>query len=195
VIPIEAGWRAVWHEHPRLMRLLSWSFIVSLGAAATFAWRTTEYRRETEALRAGMSGIEKVKADLALASDAKRLQVMMALALRQARTDGDLHVSIAVDSGVLHLEQHGAILHSARVEVGGDGWQRGAGDSIPLASPRGVRRVEEVRGDSLVILTGGAVLYRGAPGGPARPGAVRVAAADLRALLPNFKAGLPVYFY
>jgi hypothetical protein len=142
-----------------------------------------------------MTGIEKVKADLALASDAKRLQVMMALALRQARTDGDLHVSISVDSGLLHLEQRGAILRTAAVTVGADGWQRMAHDSIPIASPRGVRRVEEVRGDSVVILTGGAVMYRDESSSPARAGSVRIGAADLKSILPNLKLGLPVYFY
>lgn len=195
MIPVEVDWRASWREHPRIMRLLLWTFVGALAASAALAWRAAEYRREVRALRAGMSGIEKVKADLALASDAKRLQVMMALAVRQARSAGDLHVSISVDSGVLHLEQRGAILRTARVEVGADGWQAAAGDSIPIASPRGLRRVEEVRGDSVVVLTGGTTLYRGDATERVRAGSVRVGAADLRSILPNLRAGLPVYFY
>lgn len=177
------------------MRVLIWSFAGALAASLALAWRAAEYRREIAALRAGMSGIEQVKADLALASDAKRLQVTMALAVRQARTSGDLHLSISVDSGVLHLEQRGAVLRSAAVEVGADGWQRAAADSIPIASPRGVRRVEEVLGDSLVVMSGGATMYRGESSIPVRAGSVRVSAADLRSILPNLKAGLPVYFY
>ncbi|HEY3285627.1 MAG TPA: hypothetical protein VGJ96_00740 [Gemmatimonadaceae bacterium] len=177
------------------MRLLWWTFAASLAAAAVFTWRTSEYRREVRALRVGMSGIEQVKTDLALSSDAKRLQVMMALAVRQARTAGDLHIAVSVDSGMLHLEQHGAVLRSAAVAVGADGWERAAGDSIPIASPRGVRRVEEVRGDSLVVLSGGATIYRGDASRPARAGSVRIGAADLKSILPNLKAGLPVYFY
>lgn len=193
--PLEAGWRAVWREHPRLTRLLVWTTVAALLAAAALAWRAAEYRREIAALRAGMSGIEKVKADLALASDAKRLQVTMALAVRQARTKGDLHLSIAVDSGLLHLEQAGAILRTAPVAVGADGWQRAAGDSVPIASPRGVRRIEDVRGDSVVVMSGGVQLYRGDAAEPARAGSVRIGAADLKSILPNLKAGLPVYFY
>lgn len=177
------------------MRVLWWALVGALVAAAALAWRAAEYRKEIAALRAGMTEIEKVKADLAVASDAKRLQVMMALALRQARTNGDLHLSIAVDSGVLHLEQAGAILRSAVVQVGADGWQRAAGDSIPIASPRGVRRVEEVRGDSVVVMTGGVQLYRGDASLPVRAGSVRIGAADLISIIPNLKAGLPVYFY
>ena len=193
--PVAAGWQSLWREHPRIMRMLIWTFAGALATAGALAWRTAEYHREMRALRAGMSAIERVKADLALASDAKRLQVMMALAVRQARTSGDLHLAIAVDSGVLHLEQHGAILRTAAVEVGADGWQRAADDSIPIASPRGVRHVEEVRGDSLVILTGGATLYRSEPGERARAGSVRIGAADLKSILPNLRTGLPVYFY
>jgi hypothetical protein len=195
VSTVDAGWRALWREHPRLMRLWAWSFGAAALAAGALAWRSMEYRKEITALRDGMSGIEKVKADLALASDAKRLQVMMALAVRQARTDGGLHISISVDSGLLHLEQRGAILRTARIEVGADGWQRVASDSIPIASPRGVRRVEELQGDSSVVLTGGAVLYSGATDVAVRPGSVRIGAADLKSMLPNLKAGLPVYFY
>jgi hypothetical protein len=177
------------------MRALVWTCLLALAASGALAWRAAEYRREVAALRTGMNGIEKVKADLALASDAKRLQVMMALALRQARTTGDLHLSVSIDSGVLHLEQKGAILRTAPVQVGADGWERAGGDSVPLASPRGVRRIEEVRGDSLIILSGGAVIYRGAPQEPVRSGAVRIGAADLASILPNLKVGLPVYFY
>ena len=195
MIAVGDGWRSLWRDYPRQMRVLCGAFGAALLGTAALAWRTAEYRKETAALRAGMTGIEKVKADLALASDAKRLQVMMALALRQARTDGDLHVSISVDSGLLHLEQRGAILRTAAVTVGADGWQRTANDSIPIASPRGVRRVEEVRGDSVVILTGGAVLYRDASSSPARAGSVRIGAVDLKSILPNLKLGLPVYFY
>ncbi|MHB1311756.1 MAG: hypothetical protein ACYC3L_07030 [Gemmatimonadaceae bacterium] len=195
MIAVGEGWRSLWREHPRLMRVICWSFGAALLASAALAWRAAEYRKEIAALRAGMTGIEKVKADLALASDARRLQVMMALALRQARSDGDLHVSVSVDSGLLHLEQRGAILRTAAVSVGADGWQRTASDSIPIASPRGVRRVEEVRGDSVVVLTGGTVLYRDDSASPARAGSVRIGGADLKSMLPNLKLGLPVYFY
>lgn len=192
---VDDGWRVLWREHPRLMRLLAWTFAGALFAAAALAWRGAQYRNEIAALRAGMSGIDKVKADLALASDARRLQVMMALAVRQARSDGGLHISVSVDSGLLHLEQQGAILRTASVQMGADGWQAVDGDSIPIASPLGIRRVEEVRGDSVVVLSGGAVLYRGDPAMPVRPGSVRIGDADLKSILTNLKVGLPVYFY
>lgn len=198
-MPDESGWRVLWRvlwrEHSRLMRLLAWALAAALFAAAALAWRGAEYRKEIAALRAGMSGLEKVKTDLALASDARRLQVMMALAVRQARTDGGLHISISVDSGLLHLEQQGAVLRTASVQVGADGWQAIPGDSIPIASPLGVRRVEEVLGDTTVVLSGGAVLYHGDPGLPVRAGSVRIGDADLKSILKNLKVGLPVYFY
>lgn len=193
--PVEDGWRALWREHPRVMRVLSWTFALALFSAAALAWRGAEYRNEIGALRAGMSGIDRIKADLALASDARRLQVMMALAVRQARTDGGLHISISVDSGLLHLEQRDAVLRTATVEVGADGWQAIAGDSIPIASPLGVRHVEEVRGDTLVVLSGGALIYCGDPALPVRAGSVRIGDADLKSILQNLRIGLPVYFY
>ncbi len=80
-MPVDDGWHVLWREHPRIMRLLAWTFTGALFAAAALAWRGAEYRNEIAALRTGMSGIDKVKADLALASDARRLQVMMALAV------------------------------------------------------------------------------------------------------------------
>ena len=193
--PVNDGWHVLWREHPRLMRLLAWTFAGALSAAAALAWRGAQYGNEIAALRAGMSGNDKVKADLALASDARRLQVMMALAVRQARSDGGLHISVSVDSGLLHLEQQGAILRTASVQMGADGWQAVDGDSIPIASPLGIRRVQEVRGDTVVVLSGGAVMYRGDPAIPVRPGSVRIGDADLKSILKNLKVGLPVYFY
>ena len=79
--------------------------------------------------------------------------------------------------------------------LSGDGWQAVDGDSIPIASPLGIRRVQEVRGDTVVVLSGGAVLYRGDPALPVRAGSVRIGDADLKSILKNLKVGLPVYFY
>lgn len=186
-----SGWRALWREFPVLMRVLLWAFVVLLLAATGFTWRSIEYGRETRGLRRGLNEQDALKADLALASDARRLQ----LAMREARTGGELYLSIAVDSGLMHVEQRGAILRSAMVAVGADGWQRTNGDSVPIASPRGIQRVQDVRGDSMVVLSGGATLYRGDPSQPARAGSVRINADDFRTILPNLKAGLPVYFY
>ena len=87
------------------------------------------------------------------------------------------------------------MLRTATVSLGAEGWDRAADDSIAVASPRGVRRVESVRGDSVVVLTGGVTIYRGNPSLPARAGSVAIGAGDLKSILPNLKAGLPVYFY
>ena len=197
------GWsarrRAFAAAYPWTMRLVWGLALVIIAGDLWLVAKRITYARETSRLRAGMSAVERERIDAALASDSNRLQVMIELARRQARVDAGLHLSVAVDSGVLHLEQEGALLRTARVDIGADSWLRaGSGDSVRLSAPRGTRTIQRLEDDTLVLLNGGTVLYAraaGDSGAAARPGSVRLDPKDLRALLPNLKAGQRVYFY
>ncbi len=153
--------------------------------------------RETARLRASLTSVERERIDAALLADSNRAQVMVELARRQARIDNGLHLSVALDSGVIHLEQEGAVLLSVEAVAGPEGWTRiGPRDSVRLAAPRGDRTIEDIVGDTLVMLSGGTVIYAdGATGTPARTGQLRVNLADLKLLKPNLRPGQHVYFY
>ena len=128
------------------------------------------------------------------------MRLAIELAKRQAHFDPRLHLSIAVDSGVMYLERDGALLRVMRVALAParvPGVKDGKGDTTAATLPRGQRTIQQIiDGDSpALVLNGDARIYAGADSGAVAAGNVRVDVADLRAILPNVSAGTSVYFY
>ncbi|HVT39159.1 MAG TPA: hypothetical protein VHE78_08935 [Gemmatimonadaceae bacterium] len=191
--------RALSGAYPWTTRLLWGITVLILGADAWLFAKRVSYVRETARLREGLSAVERARIDAALASDSNRLQVMIELARRQARADAGLHLSVAVDSGVLYLEQEGAMLRATHVEIGGDVWvHTGRRDSLRVTAPRGTRTIDHLEADTAVVLSGGTIIYaRSSPDTAmaVQPGSVRLQLADFQVLRPNLKPGQRVYFY
>lgn len=191
--------RALAHAFPRMVRTI-WGIAALLVVAdAGLLARRALYARETARLRLAMTTSERERVDAALAADSNRLAAVVELARRDARGDERLHLSVAVDSGRMHLEQQGAILRTMSVEIGPARWihRAATSDSVLLTAPRGARTIERVFGDSALALNGGGMIYARSAhdSAAALPGTVRVAAADFHVLLPNLKFGQRVYFY
>ena len=189
-----------------LARAFPWTVRIVWGCAAAFILadaglltRRLLYARATARLRQAMTTSERERVDAALTADSNRVAAIVELARRDARGDERLHLSVALDSGRMHLEQQGAILRTMTVEIGPDRWEHlsAASDSVLLTAPRGARTIERLIGDSAVALSGGGLIYARTAGDHAAaiPGTVRVAAADFRVLVPNLKLGQRVYFY
>lgn len=196
--PLAERWSTLRRRHPVATRVLLAVSIFLLAADLLLVGRRVTYARETARLRAGMTAVERARIDAALQSDSNRLQVMIELAKRQASVDAVLHLSVAIDSGVITLEQEGAALRSIPAEIGRDVWLRtGRRDSVRITAPRGSRTIERVLDDSMIVLNGGASIYARSPAdtGAARPGAVRVGALDFKAIRPSLRAGQRVYFF
>lgn len=192
------SWRALRSRNPWTMRLVWGAAMIVLAGDFFLVAKRVGYARETARLRAGMSAVERSRIDAAMQNDANRLQVMIELARRQARVDNTLNLAVALDSAALYLEQDGAILRAVHADVGPDTWEhRGKRDSVQITAPRGTRTIERLVGDTAVVLNGGALIYARVPidSGAARPGTVRVDAADLKVLMPSLRAGQRVYFY
>jgi hypothetical protein len=202
---LKRGLGALARAYPWSTRVVWGIALVILAGDLFLVGKRVIYAHEISRLRAGMSAVERSRIDAAMKSNSNRLQVMIELARRQARVDAGLHLSVPLDSGVLYLEQDGAVLRSVRAETGADAWVRVGRDSIRVTAPRGTRTIEKVLDDTAVVLNGGAVIYASAPpaaggapaaaGPPVRPGSVRIGAADLKALQPNLRPGQRVYFY
>jgi hypothetical protein len=109
-------------------------------------YQRVRYSRETDRLRAGMSDMERRKADMVMSNEQSRMRVTLELMRRQANLDKELHLSVAVDSGVMYLEREGALLREMPVEVGPEKRVGSPPDTIHIAAPRGARTVERVLG-------------------------------------------------
>lgn len=110
--------------------------------------RQRRYRDETERLRAGMSEVERKRADAILARDRNRDAVIFELLRKQALGDPDLHLSVLLDSSVMYLERSNAILRRIPIVVGRDAAVDSTDDGRRMTVPTGTRSVERIIGNS-----------------------------------------------
>ena len=103
--------------------------------------RRRRYIDEIRRLRGSMTELERRRTDEILSGEQNRLFTAVELLRRQARLEAGLHLSVSVDSGVMHLERDGAELRRMRVEIGPERRVGTAPDTVRLAPPRGVRTV------------------------------------------------------
>ena len=195
---MRARFRSLAREFPRTVRAVWALAALAVVADGALVARRAMLARETLRLRDAMTANERERVDATLTVDSNRTAAIIELARRDARGDERLHLSVALDSGRMHLEQQGAVLRTAPVEIGPDMWvHRASADSVLLTAPRGARTIERLLGDSALALSGGTLVYARAPGdsSAAMPGSVLLAPAELRVLLPNLKVGQRVYFY
>lgn len=194
------GWGAFRDAYPTFLKIIALIFLLLVVGDIWLFYQRHAYGQEISRLRASMTDAERKKSDIVVQSEQDKVRLAIALARRQAHVDPSLHLSIAVDSGVMYLERDGALLRVMRVvlapaKVPGVKVAKGA---MPAATlPRGQRTVQQViAGDSpALVLNGDARIYAGADTDAVAAGNVRVDPADLRAILPNVSAGMSVYFY
>jgi hypothetical protein len=194
------GWSAFRDAYPTFLKIIAAVFLILVVADMWLFYRRTAYGQETSRLRASMTDAERKKSDIVVQSEHDKLTLAIALGRRQAHFDPSLHLSIAVDSGVMYLERDGALLRVMRVALAParvPGFKSAKGDTAAMTLPRGQRTIQQViDGDSpALVLNGDARIYAGADSDAVAAGNVRVAAADLKAILPNVSPGMSVYFY
>ncbi len=183
-------------------------------------YQRVRYAREITRLRASMTDQERRKADMVIAAEQNRTRVALELMRRQANIDKDLHLSVAVDSGVMYLERDGALLREMPVDVGSEKRVGTAPDTLKIAAPRGARTVERVLGakdrweipkwvyldrglpvpddrmvagalgPGAIVLSGGAVIYTHPTDGPLRDSSYVLPGA-IRARVQDLRAIAP----
>lgn len=194
--------RAEWHAfraaYPTFLKIAGVLFLVLAAGDMWLAYRRYAYGQEIDRLRQGMTAAERRKSDIVVSSEQDKLRMALELARRQAHLDTHLHLSIAVDSGVMYLERDGALLRVMPVQVAAARLPGAAStDTAAATLPRGERTVQQVIDGDLpaLVLNGDARIYAAADTTAVAAGSVRANPADLRAILPNVSAGMPVYFY
>jgi hypothetical protein len=145
-----------------------------------------------------MTDQERTRTEAIVEAEHNKTRIALELARRQAKIEKTLHISIAVDSGKMYLEREGAVLREMAAAFGPEA--KVGPDSIPVVIPRGEMSVATIGADK-ITLDGGTVISASSAPQPAQdpdpipPGNVRIPLADMKAILPNLKVGMPVYFY
>ena len=194
------GWRGFREAYPTFLKIIAVVFLFLVAGDMWLFYRRAAYGQEIERLRSGMTDAERRKSDIVVQSEQDKVRLAIEIAKRQAHFDPHLHLSIAVDSGVMYLERDGALLRVMRVALAPaqvPGFKAKNGDTTAVTLPLGQRTVQQViDGDApALVLNGDARIYAGADSDAVAAGNVRVDSADLRAILPNVSAGMSVYFY
>jgi hypothetical protein len=145
--PPRHGWREFRREHPLLYYGLMLGLVGFLVVDVALLIKRQRYLTEARTIRTGLTAVERRQADAILArSDSRmqRLELELALLQRQARFDDHLHLTIAVDSGVMRLERDGAVLRQMPIALGPERPVGVAPDTVRVATPRGTRTIERV---------------------------------------------------
>jgi hypothetical protein len=182
-------WRDFRRAYPGILVTMSLALLVLFSIDGWLIYKRGHYTAEDSRLREGMSSLQRQKADAILSNEQNKLRVMIELVRRQAQIDKQLHLAIPVDSGVMYLEQEGALLREMPVQVGPERRVGVPPDTVLLATPRGARTIERILtgsnswevpawvytdrglqpeakralrgalGSAAIILTGGTVIY------------------------------------
>ena len=192
------GWRDFRQAYPGFVFTLLLGLIVMLALDGFLLLKQRAYAAEVVRLRSNMSDQEKAKSEAIIAAEQNKTRIALELARRQAKIAKNLHLSIAVDSSKVYLEREGAVLREFAAAFGPE--TKAGPDSIPVVIPRGEMTVAKFSEDA-ITLEGGTVIAATDAASPSQdttpipPGSVRISRADLKAILPNLTAGMPVFFY
>jgi len=214
------SWREFRLAYPGIITVLFVALVSMVAIDGWLVYQRVRYAREIARLRASMTDQERRKADMVIAAEQNRTRVALELMRRQANIDKDLHLSVAVDSGVMYLERDGALLREMPVEVGSEKRVGAAPDTLKIVAPRGARTVERVLGakdrweiprwvyvdrglpvpedrmvagalgPGAIVLSGGAVIYTHPTDGPLRD-STYVLPGAIRARVQDLRAIAP----
>ena len=211
---------ALVREYPRTVVgiVLAAALLFAVDALAVRHLR--RYRAEIDRLRAGMTNVERQRADALVAGNQNHLRLTIEMLRREARGDQTPHLTISVDSGLMYFTREGATLREMPVETGPERTVGTAPDTVRMAVPRGSRTVERVLGPddswevpawvytdrglpvpaervvkgalgpSAIVLAGGAVLYAMPSAGPLNDSAY-VLPGGVRATANDLRAIVP----
>lgn len=192
------GWREFRRAYPGFVFTLLVALIAMLAIDGMLIMKRRSYTAEVARLQANMTDQERAKTDAIVDAENNKTRIALELARRQAKIEKTLHISIAVDSGKMYLEREGAVLREMAASFGPEA--KVGPDSIPVVIPRGEMSVATIGNDKITLDGGTVIAASSAPQpvqdpDPIPPGSVRIPLTDMKAILPNLKIGMPVYFY
>src|SRR5436309_5301601 len=141
-------WREFRRAYPGILATMGFSLCVLIALDVWLVRKRARYVEEDARLRESMSGLQRQQADAILSNEQNKVRMMIELVRRQAQIDKQLHLAIPVDSGVMYLEQEGALLREMPVQVGPERRVGTPPDTVYMVAPRGTPTVERILGGS-----------------------------------------------
>src|SRR2546421_3046855 len=137
-------WREFRRAYPGILTTMGFALVVLIALDVWLVRKRGRYVDEDARLRESMSALQRQQADAILSNEQNKVRMMIELVRRQAQIDKQLHLAIPVDSGVMYLEQEGALLREMPVQVGPERRVGTPPDTVYMAAPRGTRTVERI---------------------------------------------------
>ncbi|HEY2851312.1 MAG TPA: hypothetical protein VGJ18_00610 [Gemmatimonadaceae bacterium] len=137
-------WREFRRAYPGILATMGFSLCLLVAMDVWLVKKRERYVEEDARLRESMSGLQRQQADAILSNEQNKVRMMIELVKRQAQVDKQLHLAVPVDSGVMYLEQDGALLREMPVQVGPERRVGMPPDTVFMAAPRGTRTVERI---------------------------------------------------
>jgi hypothetical protein len=196
--------RGTWSDfrraYPGFVFVLGLGLVAMIAVDAWLVAKRMKYNHDVAELRSHMTEAERERTDAIVQSEQNKLRLAIELAKRQAKFDKKLHLNVSVDSSRMYLTREGALLREMPVVFGPERPASENSDTPPAAIPRGERTVADLSADRITLDGGTYVLAANAPSlendsTPIPPGSLRVGKEDMKAIMPNLKTGMKVYFY
>ena len=193
-------WSDFRRAYPGFVFVLGLGLVAMLAVDAWLIAKRVKYNHDVAELRSHMSEAERQRSDVIVQSEENKLRIAIELVKRQSKFDKRLHLNVSVDSARMYLTREGALLREMPVQFGPERPATESSDAPPVAVPRGERTVADLD-DRRITLDGGTyILAATAPNiandsTPIPPGSLRVGREDMKAIMPNLKTGMKVYFY
>jgi len=139
-------WAEFRRAYPGILATMGFALCVLIALDVLIIRKRSRYIEEDARLRESMSALQRQQADAILSNEQNKVRMMIELVRRQAQIDKQLHLAVPVDSGVMYLEQDGALLREMPVQVGPERRVGTPPDTVYMVAPRGTRTVERILG-------------------------------------------------
>ncbi len=194
------GWRDFRRAYPGFVFVLGLGLGLMVAVDAWLLYKRVRYNNEVSSLRSRMTDAERERTDLIVQTEENKLRLAIELVKRQSKFDKRLHLNVSVDSARMYLTREGALLREMPVQFGPEKPASPNSAEPPVAIPRGERTVADLSPARIVLDGGAEILVSSAPSlandsTPIPAGSLRIGSEDMKAIMPNLKAGMKVYFY
>ena len=189
-------WGEFRDAYPRILAAMTVGMVALFAVDGVLAFKRWQYGRDIASLRARMTDVERRRTDAIVESSENRMQLMVALARRDAVGEKGLNLAVSAEKGAMYLQREGAQLREMPVKVGPEATVGTPPDEVRLVPPLGkrvvvrvvdgsypwevpawvwtqrnrpvpaARRVEGALGPLAILLDGGAVIYSRPASGP-----------------------------